>query len=341
LPQMDNVKFGLETTVLPNKSSEFFSNIEKNGFDSIWVNDHFLPWSDRDAERFPYTNFMQWVYLPLILNYTSKVKVGTAVTCPLFRYHPAIVAQYFAQLDWTFPGRVILGVGTGEMINENPFGLWPNLKERRERLAEAVKLIRMLWENKDYFTFEGKYYQLKNAKLYVRPKEKIPIIISAGGPKAAKLAGEIGDGIMVFAGSPAEVEDRILKPYREGVKKAGKKFEETERAIYIFGGVVDPNILTKILKGLKRTVIWALEEAHKKADPREIDQLVEAAPESIVLEKAVFVTSTDELIGRLEKYVNIGINHFIFADFTSIIARKPDEISDIWSKKIIPYFKGK
>ena len=146
---------------------------------------------------------------------------------------------------------------------------------------------------------------------------------------------------MVFAGSPAEVEDRILKPYREGVKKAGKKFEETERAIYIFGGVVDPNILTKILKGLKRTVIWALEEAHKKADPREIDQLVEAAPESIVLEKAVFVTSTDELIGRLEKYVNIGINHFIFADFTSIIARKPDEISDIWSKKIIPYFKGK
>ncbi|OYT54182.1 MAG: hypothetical protein B6U77_02945 [Candidatus Hecatellales archaeon ex4484_218] len=337
-----NLKFGVEVSPLPNKTKSVFLAIEESGFDTVWMGDHFLPWSNIDAERLPYINYMSLVYLPLILSYTSKIKVGPCVLCPLFRYHPAIVAQYFAQLDWTFPSRVILGLGTGEKINEYPIvGFWPNLKERRERLVEAVKIIRMLWENKDFFDFDGQYYRLKNVKLYVRPKQKIPIIVSAGGSQMAKIAGEIGDGVMAFVAESGEVKNKIINPFYESLKKSGKKIEEAEVYLYTVGGIVDEKILPKILKGLKRTASFIHGEAFKQYDPREVDKVTINIPEDVLFKKTLFVTSVDDLISRIEEYFKVGVNHLVVSDLTSVLEGKTNRISEVWKRKIIPYFVSK
>src|SRR5205085_1254436 len=124
----------------------------------------------------------------------KRVKLGTSVATPTFRYHPAVVAQAFGTLGCLYPGRVILGVGTGESMNESPLGIaWPDSKERFARLSEAIKLMRQLWRE-ERVTFEGTYYRTKDATIYDRPGEGVPIYIAASGESAARLAGRTAEG---------------------------------------------------------------------------------------------------------------------------------------------------
>ena len=128
---------------------------------------------------------------------TERALLGTSVLTPTMRYHPSIVAQAFATLACLNPGRVLLGVGTGEALNETPAtgAEWPGAKERRLRLAEAIELMRRLW-TEERVTFEGEYYRTENATIYDRPDEPVPIYVAASGPLAAKLAGRVGDGFI-------------------------------------------------------------------------------------------------------------------------------------------------
>ncbi len=160
---------------------------EKYGFDTIWFGDHFLPWF-HGGNR---SSFV-WSVMPVALDRTRKINIGPDVTCPIGgRFHPAIIAQASATLDNMYPGRFLLGVGSGEAINEAQFlpNGWPDWNERIDRLNEVVKLMRQLWEKEDYFTFEGKYFPMKDIFLYTRPKTRIPIYFSALGIKAASFAG--------------------------------------------------------------------------------------------------------------------------------------------------------
>ena len=146
------IKFGL-MTMDPSPASQ----IEKAGFDSIWIPDHFAPFSHAFATMDPTAGVscMALPFLPQILSNTTGCMVGTNVLCPALRYHPANIAQYFAQLDMQFPGRVILGVGTGEAVNATPFlGHFPAYRERRDRLREAIDLMRKLWTSQDYFNYD-------------------------------------------------------------------------------------------------------------------------------------------------------------------------------------------
>ena len=185
---------------------------EKYGFADIFYADHFHPWSTSEGTSFA------WTLIASAAERTSKVRIGTAVTCPMLRYNPAIVAQAFASLASTYEGRIFLGVGTGEALNEVPVGCgWPSGKARLEMLEESIKVIRMLW-NQEYVSFEGKHYLLKNANLFTKPLKPIPLYISALGPKAANIAGRLGEGWITLNLPEERIRQTLLPGFEAGIR---------------------------------------------------------------------------------------------------------------------------
>lgn len=188
---------------------------EQAGFDAVWTSDHFQPWQDNQGHA-----SFAWVTLAALGQRTSRILLGTGVTCPSFRYHPTIVAQAFASLGTLYPGRVFLGVGAGEALNEVAAGGgWGSWAERGGRLAEAVELIRRLWTG-EWVEFHGRYYSVPHARLYDVPRQPIPIYMAASGPKSMYLAGHYGDGLVTDG-------ERALKPelrqtFEQGARAAGK-----------------------------------------------------------------------------------------------------------------------
>jgi len=159
---------------------------------------------------------------------TDRIQVGPSVTVPTgARYHPAIVAQAAATLDNMYPGRLRLGVGSGEALNERPFwnGRWPKWQERMERLTEGIRLIRMMWESKEPFKFDGKYFSSDFYFLYTKPRTKIPIYASAIGKRAAHAVGLSADGLITIAprNNVGKIKEEILPAYRQGRAEANRK----------------------------------------------------------------------------------------------------------------------
>jgi coenzyme F420-dependent glucose-6-phosphate dehydrogenase len=174
---------------------------EDAGFTYALISDHFHPWIDRQGEA-PFV----WGVIGAIAVSTETLRLGTGVTCPLIRTHPAIVAQAAATAAASMPGRFFLGVGTGENLNEHVLGdRWPSTGERRDMLEEAVAVMRRLWEG-ELTSWEGRYYRVDSARLYTLPEETVEVVVAAGGPEAAELAGRIGDGLVTTAPQPELVE---------------------------------------------------------------------------------------------------------------------------------------
>src|SRR5581483_457312 len=166
----------------PAELLKYAVSADKAGFDTIDVSDHFHPWSEAGQCGFT------WTWLGAVAAQTSKIHMGTGVTCPIVRYHPAIIAQAAATLSTLAPGRVYLGLGTGEALNEYAStGYWPGYTERQDRLAEAIELIRALWSGQQV-TYDGKYYETRKAKLYTPPASPIPIYVSTLAPGSAAFA---------------------------------------------------------------------------------------------------------------------------------------------------------
>lgn len=181
---------------------------EEAGFHGVWVSDHFHPWNDEQGHS-PFV----WSVIGAIAQATSRVSVTTAVTCPTIRIHPAIVAQAAATSAVMLEGRFLLGLGSGEALNEHIVGArWPEADERLEMLEEAVQVIRALWQG-GMQSHRGRHYRVENARIYDLPDTPPPILISAFGPKATDLAARIGDGFC----TTAPVKDAV-RSFRE---KAG------------------------------------------------------------------------------------------------------------------------
>jgi coenzyme F420-dependent glucose-6-phosphate dehydrogenase len=164
---------------------------EDSGFSFALISDHFHPWNDRQGQ-----SAFVWTVIGAIAQATTRLKLGTAVTCPTVRIHPAIIAQAAATSAALMAGRFFLGVGTGENLNEHILGdRWPETEVRQEMLVEAIEVIRQLWEggNKSH---HGKHYTVENARLYTLPPEPPPIMIAVGGPRGAEIAGRLGDGMV-------------------------------------------------------------------------------------------------------------------------------------------------
>jgi coenzyme F420-dependent glucose-6-phosphate dehydrogenase len=185
----------------PNDLVRFAAAAEEHGFPFALISDHFHPWIDRQGHS-PFV----WSVLGAIAERTERLRIGTGVTAPILRVHPAILAQAAATVAAMMPGRFFLGVGTGENLNEHILGdKWPPAGVRRAMLREAIEVIRELWEG-GMKSHRGKHYTVENARIYTLPEEAPPIYVSAAGKKAAELAGEIGDGMIGTSPNAEPVE---------------------------------------------------------------------------------------------------------------------------------------
>ena len=198
---------------------------ELAGFDSIDVSDHFHPWSEKGQACFV------WTWLGAVAARTKRIVLGTGVTCPILRYHPAIIAQAAATLACLAPDRCFLGVGTGEALNEySATGEWPSYKQRQARLAEAIELMRALWTG-DKVTHKGLHYQTRQAKLYTHPENPIPLYISAMVPNSAAFAGKYGDGLISVGGEEPETYNEMFENFSRGARDEGKNPSQMPRMI--------------------------------------------------------------------------------------------------------------
>ncbi len=210
----------------PTELLRFSRLAEEVGFDSVFISDHFQPWKHHGGHA-PFS--LAW--LGALGALTSRITIGTSVLTPTFRYHPAVVAQAFATLGVMFPDRIVLGVGTGESLNDVPStGMeWPEFKERFARLREAIALMRQLW-TEERVTFEGQYYRTKDATIYDRPATPVPIYVAAAGALIAKYAGRMGDGLICTSGKARELyTETILPKVVEGRGEAGRARPTTRR----------------------------------------------------------------------------------------------------------------
>jgi len=306
------MRFGYKASAeqfAPSKLMQFAVEAEEAGFDSVFVSDHFQPWKHTDGHA-PFAP----AWMAAVLARTERVVLGTSVLTPTFRLHPSVVAHAFGTLGAMFPGRVILGVGTGESLNEVPAtGMeWPELKERSARLREAVKLIRQLW-TEDRVSFEGQYYKTVNATIYDKPSEPVPIYIAAGGPLNAKYAGREGDGFICTSGKGAELYvDQLLPNVAVGRSESGRENKPFERMIEVKVSF-DPDAA----RALNDTRHWAAlslsaEEKHSVEDPEEMERLAEALPIERVAKRWIVSSDPDEHVAAIKTYIDYGFDHLVF-----------------------------
>jgi coenzyme F420-dependent glucose-6-phosphate dehydrogenase len=291
----------------PRALLDFAVDAEQNGFDSVFVSDHFQPWRHSDGHA-PFA----FAWLAATGERTQRVLLGTSVVTPTFRYHPAIVAQAFGTLGSLNPGRIILGVGTGEHLNEGALGIaWPDNKERFARLREAVKLIKVLW-TEDSVTFDGEYYRTRNATIYDKPAAPIPIYVGAGGPQVAKYAGRAGDGLICTSGKGMELySEQLLPSFAEGAATEGRDAGKLDKMIE-----VKVSYDTDRNRAMEDTKIWAALAlpADVKAgvdDPREMERLARQV-EGEAHRRWLVSSDPDEHLEQLRPYLELGFTHLVF-----------------------------
>ncbi len=289
---------------------------EEAGFTFALVSDHFHPWIDKQGES-PFV----WGVLGGVALATERLRIGTGVTCPLIRTHPAIIAQSAATAAAMLPGRFFLGVGTGENLNEHVHGdRWPPASMRREMLEEAVGLMRELWRG-ELTSHEGKYYRVENARIYTLPEDTVDVLVAAGGPKAAELAARIGDGLITTA-----PDSELVEKYR-GAGGSGDRIAQI-------------------------TVCWAESEAEARriayelwpnaalkgplpqelALPRHFEDACALVSEDDVADLIVCGPDPDRHLEGIAKYVEAGFDHV----YVHQVGRDQQGFFAFYEREILP-----
>jgi coenzyme F420-dependent glucose-6-phosphate dehydrogenase len=295
---------------------------EEAGFTFALISDHFHPWIDRQGQS-PFV----WSVIGAIAHATERLRLGTGVTCPTIRIHPAIIAQAAATSAAMMPGRFFLGVGTGENLNEHILGdRWPPHDERLEMLEEAIEVMRLLWQGGEQ-TYRGFFYTVENARIYTLPDDPIEIIYAASGPKAAEAAGQLGDGLC------------STSPDKEVVQK----YEEA-------GGAGKP-------KYGQFTVCYAQDEAEARRTAFEWwpnaaikGELSQELPTPKFFEQAAKMVTEDDVAEVIicgpdpQKHID-KINEFVDAGFDHVYVHQvgPDQEGFIrfYEREVLPKFAGK
>ena len=311
----------------PRPLLEFGVLAEEKGFDSVWVSDHYQPWRHTDGHS-PFS--LAW--LGALGERTNRVQMGTSVLTPTFRYHPSIVAQAFATLGVMYPNRVVLGIGTGEPMNEVPvIGIeWHDFRERFRRMSEATKLIRKLW-SEECVEFDGEYYHVQGATVYDRPDQPVPIYMGASGEVVARFAGRQGDGFICTSGKGLELyRDKLLPALREGAEAAGRDVDSIEKTIEM-----KVAFDTDRARALADTRIWAAlslpaEDKVQVHSPREIEE--RAAKVTDPERRWLVSDDPEEHIEQLRPYLELGFTHLVFHHPGDDQAR----FLDLYSKEILP-----
>jgi coenzyme F420-dependent glucose-6-phosphate dehydrogenase len=293
----------------PNELLQFAVLAEQAGFDSVFISDHFQPWRHTGGHA-PYS--IAW--LGALGARTTRILMGTSVLTPTFRYHPAVIAQAFATLGVMYPARVILGVGTGESLNEIPaVGMdWPAPAERTARLKEALALIRELW-NGERVSWRGQYYRTEKATIYDRPAAPLPIYVAGAGPVMAKYAGQSAQGFICTSGKGIELyRDTLLPNLAAGVAAAGRSADDVDRMIEM-----KVSFDLEHERALQDTRHWAAlalsaDEKVATEDPIEMERLADRLPAERTASRWIVSSDADEHVERIRAYVDLGFRHLVF-----------------------------
>ena len=285
---------------------EFAVEAERAGLEIVAVSDHFQPWRHSGGHS---PAALPW--LAAAGQRTEQAFLGTSVLTPTLRYHPSVVAQAFATLGCLTPGRVFLGVGTGEAMNETPVtgGEFPGRKERRLRLAEAIELIRLLW-TEERVDFEGRFYRTRKATIYDRPDEPVPLYVAASGPLAAKLAGRVGDGFICTSGKDPALYEELLGKVAEGAAEAGREPGGIRRMIEV--KVSYDRDRDRAFENTHPWAALALTPEQKEGidDPIEMERVADA---NLDQAPSRFICSDDpeEVVERIAGYAELGFDDLV------------------------------
>ena len=293
----------------PRELLDFACIAEEVGFDSVFISDHFQPWKHTDGHA---PSSIPW--LGALGARTKRVIMGTSVMTPTFRYHPSVVAQAFATLAVMSPDRLVLGVGSGESLNDVPaLGIkWPKFRERQDRLQESIVLMRRLW-TEERVTFDGEYYKTEKATIYDRPATPVPIYIAASGPKGAKAAGRVADGHICTSGKAPELYSETLLPnVNAGLEAEGRPLDAIDRMIEM-----KVSFDTDHQRALEDTRHWAAlaltpEEKMSVEDPVEMEKLADALPVERAASRWIVSSDPDEHVEKIKAYADLGFSHLVF-----------------------------
>ncbi len=291
----------------PDELLDYAIAAEAAGFDSIAASDHFHPWAEKGQASFV------WSWLGAAAARTKTVTLGTSVTCPILRYHPAIIAQAAATIAVLAPERFFLGVGTGEALNEYAAtGQWPGYNDRRTQLQEAIELIRALMTG-EKVTHKGAYYETRKAKLYTRPNKPVPIYISSMVPNSATFAGKHGDGLITVGGEEPETYKGIFKNFAAGAKEARKTASRMPKMIELAADYADDE--EKAIEIRKAywagTAVPAL-FTEKIYTPEMSEQNGKVVGSDTIRKSACISADPDEHVRHAQRYIDLGFDHLIF-----------------------------
>ena len=317
----------------PNELLGYSILAERRGFDSVFISDHFQPWRHSGGHA-PFS--IAW--MGALGARTSRIVIGTSVLTPTFRYHPSVVAQAFGTLAVMFPERVILGVDTGESLNEVPaLALeWPEPKERTARLKEALTLIRQLW-SEERVSFHGQYYRTDKATIYDKPAIAPPIYVAAAGPVFAKYAGQFADGFICTSGKAPELyRDTLLPNVAAGREAAGRNVNDVDMMIEL-----KVSFDSDAKRAMEDTRHWAAlalspEEKISVEDPLEMERLADQLPAERAARRWIVSTDPDEHVEKIRPYLDMGFRHLVFH------APGPDQARflDLYADQVLPRLRA-
>jgi coenzyme F420-dependent glucose-6-phosphate dehydrogenase len=291
----------------PQELLDLSVRAEELGLDIVAVSDHFQPWrhtGGHDPAALP--------WLGALGQRTTRSLIGTSVLTPTLRYHPSVVAHAFATLACLAPGRVFLGVGTGEAMNETPAtgSEWPGAKERRLRLREAIELMRRLWAE-ERVTFDGEFYRTERATVYDRPDEPVPVFVAASGPLAAKLAGRVGDGFICTSGKKPELYRELLDAVEEGATAAGREPAAIVRMIEIKVSYDHDADYARDACRWWAALSLTPEEKTGVEDPIEMERLADAAADR-AHSRFIVSDNPERVASEIAAYTDLGFTHLVF-----------------------------
>ncbi|MFB6073838.1 MAG: TIGR03557 family F420-dependent LLM class oxidoreductase [Haloarculaceae archaeon] len=309
---------------------------ERAGFETAWVNDHFHPWFDHLSDGSPAHGGNCWEWLPAALERTDGITMGTGVTSILNRYHPANVAHQLATLADLYPDRVFLGLGTGEALNESPLGFdWPGYGERARRTAEAIRVIRRLFDEA-FVDFDGEFWTLEDANLYTGPDVAPPIHVAGSGPTAARMAGDLGDGFVTVYESPESAREELFPAVERGVEKSDRNDSpaDVHRTVHLHVSYAETEAAA-----LEPCLPWRLTLdpgafADDLADPRELQKRGADVTEAKLRETFVVTTDPQDLIDAAAAYVDAGFDEVVFQSSSP----DQDAFCEVFEREVAPSF---
>ena len=343
---MANIKFGIVAPAgeEPRKLLDFIKRAEDSGFDSFWAGDHMV--------------FMRPVAFDVLSTIAAASVITNRISMGSFsdahKFHPAVLSQRLTTLDHLTHGRFILGLGIGEAMNLDPYGIkWDR---PLSRMVESIKLIRKLWESQEPFDYEGEFFKFRNAILGANPiNGKVPIYIAAHRPRSLRVAAEMGDGWITLPQPPSLFAKR-RKQVEEWRRNSGSDLDNFDKCQYLFISIAkDKDSAFKALEPLRHTLIWSelyeeaygvkLPEDHEgfgymnviTTDEREKQRIIEQGklfPKEAVFDFTLSGTAND-CIKRIEEYIEAGVNHFLLHNFSA----DREWSYKVLTEEVIPYFR--